>query len=63
MCKNCVKMKLTVTLYYDADPANYDGATTPEEMAEIDRKNIDGLDMVYDVFGDTDADITIEPTV
>lgn len=34
-----LKVTMTVVSEYDADPEDYDDASTAEEMAEMDRKN------------------------
>lgn len=47
------RLKLTATLEYDADPENYDGAESPEEMAEMD------MDMAIDIINNSYSDGTL----
>lgn len=37
-----IEMEVTVTFRYKTDPANYEGATDPEEMAQMDWETFDG---------------------
>lgn len=54
------KLKLTMTWVYDADPAHYEGATTPEEMARIDEAQ--GPQMAVDaLMNSPDVDVKVRP--
>lgn len=56
-----VRMRVTITGYYDADPAHYDGETDPRAMAAIDLENLDPDPTAAAALIDDDVTIEIEP--
>lgn len=56
-----VKMRITVTAEYDADPAHYANTNgAPDAMAAADRADLLAGDVSYDDFLDRDSVIRVE---
>lgn len=56
-----VRMRVTITGYYYADPARYGGVTDPYEMAAIDSTNIAPIPVAAAALLDDDVTVEIEP--
>ena len=56
------KLKLSITLIYDADPAWYGNENDPNKMSEIDEKNFnDDPDSMLEFLSEHDLSIAVEP--
>jgi hypothetical protein len=56
-----INIKMTIEVTYTANPKDYMGANTPEEMAEVDRKSFENLDAIIQLLEVEGYKLTVVP--
>jgi len=56
---NKIRMKVTITGFYDADPRWYPENSSPEDMCKVDVNN--GIDAILDCVDQNTLELKIEP--